>query len=185
MATSTNVVLSDFGLRMWTTTANQTFANAVSSSTMKEVEDVIGVENILFSRDSQEYPILANGGWKKRALLSFNTDDMNINLVRSDEGAYNVDSTYSFFLNKLKEFKANNAFFGIVIARPVSGNNAYEGVYWNVFCSGITDDATNDSGREYTVSVSRSGEPITLDVTYTAAVGETPESFSFVKHATA
>lgn len=185
MATSTNVVLSDFGTRIWVTTANQTFATAVSSSTMQEVEDVTGAENLLFGRDSQEYPILANGGWKKRALLSFNTDDISLSLVRTDEGAYNADSTYRLFKNKLKEFKANNAFFGLVVIRPVSGNNAYEGDYWNVFCSDIKDDATNDSGREYTVSLSRSGEPIELDVTYTAAVGETPESFSFVKHATA
>lgn len=168
----TNVVLSDFGTRIFITDANLTFAKeAAALPNSIEVLDVIGAENLGFSRGSQDYQILANGGWPKKALLGFETDDMTLNLVRSEQGAYNENSTYWTFNKKLEQFKVNKAFFGIVIVRPVAAlgtNDAYEARYWTCFCNGIDEGATNDAGREYSVNLARSGKPTDLTVTYTA-----------------
>ena len=169
----TNVILSDFGTRIFITDANLTFAQeAAALPNAIEVLDVIGVENLGFSRGSQDYQILANGGWPKKALLGFETDDMTLNLVRSEQGAYNETSTYWTFNKKLEQFEVNKAFFGIVIVRPVSAlgaEAAYEARYWTCFCTGIDEGATNDAGREYSVNLARSGKPTDLTVTYTSA----------------
>lgn len=166
----TNVVLSDFGTRIFTTDANLVFtAEAKAPDNLVEVLDVTGAENLGFSRGSQDYQILANGGWPKKALLGFETDDMTLSLVRSEQGAYNENSTYWLFNKKLEQFKVNKAFFGIIIVRPVSGaaeEELYEARYWTCFCNGIDEGASGDSGREYTVSLARSGKPTDLAVTY-------------------
>lgn len=175
----TNVVLSDFGTRIFITDANLTFTKeAADLPNAIEVLDVIGAENLGFSRGSQDYQILANGGWPKKALLGFETDDMTLNLVRSEQGAYNEQSTYWTFNKKLEQFKVNKAFFGIVIVRPVAAlgaEDAYEARYWTCFCNGIDEGATNDAGREYSVNLARSGKPTDLTVTY----AEATDSFKF------
>ena len=164
-----NVVLSDFGTRIFITDANMKFTSqATTPQNLVEVMDVIGAENLGFSRNSQDYQILANGGWPKKALLGFETDDMSLSLVRSEQGAYNENSTYWIFNEKLKQYKVNKAYFGIIIVRPVSGaaeEDLYEARYWTCFCNGIDEGASNDSGREYSVSLARSGEPTELTVT--------------------
>lgn len=164
-----NVVLSNFGTRIFITDANITFTTTPTApSGMVEVLDVIGAENLGFSRDSQDYQTLANGGWPKKALLGFQTDDINLSLVRSEQGAYNENSTYWIFNEKLKQFKVNKAYFGIIIVRPVSGAAAediYEARYWTCFCSGVEDSADGSTGREYSVTISRSGAPTELTVT--------------------
>lgn len=165
----TDVVLSDFGTRVFITKANMTFTSEASTpDELTEVVDIINIENLGFSRNSQDYQILANGGWPKKALLGFETDDMTLSLVRSEQGAYNEKSTYWLFNEKLKQYKVSKAYFGIIIVRPVSGaalEDIYEARYWTCFCNGIDEGASNDSGREYTVSLARSGEPTELSVT--------------------
>lgn len=164
-----DVVLSDFGTRIFITDPNMKFSSvATTPQNLVEAMDVIGAENLGFSRNSQDYPVLAKGGWPKKALLGFETDDITLSFVRSEQGAYNVDSTYWVFNKKLKQYKVNNAYFGIIIVRPVSGaasEDLYEARYWTCFCNGIDEGASNDSGREYTVSLARSGEPTELTVT--------------------
>ena len=108
---------------------------------------------------------------------------MTLNLVRTEQGAYNEESTYRLFSEKLEQFKVNKAFFGIIIVRPgaaLGTDDAYEARYWTCFCNGIDEGATGDSGREYTVSLARSGKPTDLLVTTTLnEKGE--ETFKFAK----
>lgn len=173
-----DVVLSSFGTRIFMVGANLKFEEAFTPGDTDEIIDVIGVENLGFSRDSQDYNILANGGWPKKSLGAFTTDDMTLNLVRSEQGAYNYGSTYHRFYEKLEQFKANKAFFGIIIATPtvsVGEDDAYEAKYWTCFCNGVDEGATGDSGREYTVSLARSGKPTYLEVAH----DEATDKFTF------
>lgn len=182
--TSTNIVLSDFGTRVFLIGANTAFTDTPAALTDPiELLDITGIENLGFSRESQGYQVLSTGGWEKKALLGFTTDDMSVSMVRTEQGAYNEDSTYWTIYNKLNQFKVNKAFFDLVIVRPVAAlatEDAYEAVKWTCFCTGIEDSATNDSGREYTATFARSGEPTNLVVSInnSAAAGEVPYLFA-------
>lgn len=167
-----NIVLSDFGTRIFMVKAKYDFgseAKALEGAT--ELVDVLSAENLGFTRGSVDYKPLANGGWPKKALLGFETDDMSLSMVRSEQGAYNESSSYWTLYNKLKQFKVNRAYFGLIICRPVAGESEedlYEARYWDVFCSGIDEGASSDAGREYTATFVRSGAPKELDAVYTA-----------------
>lgn len=167
-----NVVLSDFGTRIFMVSANYPFTSeAKELENPTELLDVLSAENLGFTRGSVDYRPLANGGWPKKAFLGFETDDMSLSMVRSEQGAYNEQSSYWTLYNKLKQFKVNRAFFGIVICRPVAGmsdEDLYEARYWDVVCNGVEEGASSDAGREYTATFIRSGAPKELDTTYTA-----------------
>lgn len=178
--TSSDVVLSDLGTRVFLVDANMEFSATPEAITdMQELEDVISIDNLGYSRDTADYPILANGGYPKKALLSYSVDDLSMSLVRSEQGAYNDGSTFWILNQMLENFKVNKAFRGLIVCRPVanvgSDADAFEARYYTVACTGIEDGATNDTGREYTCTLLRSGKPIDLTVEYT----ENPETFKF------
>lgn len=165
----TNAVLSNFGTHVFGLDANHQFSGeAETPADMFEFVDVLGIDNLGFMRDSVDYQPLANGGWAKKALLGYQTDDMTVRMVRSEQGAYNEDSTYWTLYDKLKQFKVGKAYFGIIIVRPVAGDagkDVYEATYWTCFCSGLEDNADGSTGREYSVNIARSGAPTELTVT--------------------
>ena len=165
----TDVVLSDLGTRVFAVSANMDFDTEPKAVTdAVELYDVLSIDNLGYDRNSEEYRPLANGGFPKKAVLGYNQEDLQIELVRSEQGAYNEQSTYWFLNNKLEQYKVSKAFFGIIVVRPVysiSEDEAYEARYYTVFCSGIEDSANSESGREYTATLSRSGPPIDLLVT--------------------
>ena len=178
--TSTDVVLSDLGTRVFLVDANMKFDTTPKAiEGMKELEDIISIDNLGYTRDTADYPILANGGYPKKALLSYSVDDISMTLVRSEQGAYNDGSTFWMLNQMLESYKVNKAFKGLIVCRPVanveSEADAFEARYYTVACTGIEDGATNDTGREYTCTLLRSGKPIDLTVEYT----ESPEAFKF------
>lgn len=181
----TNIVLTNFGTRVFACEANKVFTGTAASlgEGAKEILDILNANTLGYSRETKDYNILANGGWPKKALLNFSADNIQLEMVRTEQGAFNEDSTYWFLYNKLKQYRVNRAFFGIVIVRPVvsitSDVDEYEAVYWTCFVSELDDNASNDSGREYTVSIARSGAPTELAVTYNAEGQTEIEKFQF------
>jgi hypothetical protein len=181
---STDIVLSDFGTKFFITDANLTFGETAEAiENLTEIVDVTSAENLGFSRGSQDYQILGQGGFPKKALLGYEVDDMTLNMVRTEQGANNEGSPYWILNNKLAQFKVNKAFFGLIIVRPVAAlgtDDEYEARYWTCFCSGIDEGATTDAGREYSVTLARSGKPTDLTVT-TTVDEEGKEIFKFAR----
>lgn len=182
--TNTNIVLSNLGTRIFFTDANMKWSSTPTTpENMTEAQDAIDANNLGFSRNSKDYNPLASGGWGKSAITTFETNEMTINFVRSEQGAYNKDSTYWFCNDKAEQTKVGRAYFGLIIVRPVAGasdDDLYEARYWTVWCSGIDDNVSGDSGREYAVTFKRSGKHTDLTVSVTTGEDGT-ETFKFAK----
>lgn len=128
-----------------------------------KLHDVLNVGGLGTTRNIQSYTPLDGNGYPKKALLNFDTPDLTLECVRTETGPNLADSTFHYFKTKSKKYKTQDAWFGLVVVRPVG--DGYEADYYTVAIADFGYDIDPGIGQEYNVSLGRSGPLVELTVT--------------------
>lgn len=161
---STNIVLSNLGAFVMALPLTEfTDVPTELPGGATKLNDVLSISGLGVTRNSVAYTPLDGNGYPKKALLNFDTPDMILDCVRTESGPNLDDSTFHYFKTQSQKYKADEAWIGLIIARPVG--DGYEADYYAVAVGEFDYTVDPGVGQEYTVSLIRTGPLVELKVT--------------------
>lgn len=181
-------ILSNFGTRYFLCDYTDSDSVPATAGPTDEITSVISADIGTFTKENTKYRTLNGNGWESIAPLGNSSEDGTFSCVREGTGGIysgvGTGSTYAKIKNWFME-----ATKGAGVASPKClvevlprGNNQFEGTCYyvvpNQWQPGTKDTET---GQEYSFTVSLFGPQNIVGVTYTAASGDTPESWAFEK----
>lgn len=163
-ATTTAIVSSNIGISYYALETNPfTSTAAALPADAKQLHDILKVTGLGKGRDVKEYYPSDGNGDPKKALLNNKYDDATAECVRTDAGPFLADSTYNYFKAKSKKFKSNEAWFYLLIVKPVG--DGYEGTLHQVSVGDFNYDIDPTIGQEYSTKFIRTGSELDIAVT--------------------
>lgn len=178
--------LSNFGVRYFLET--YTDSNTVPASGTNEIKDVIGCNLGGITKDVKKYKPLNGNGWSINSVLGQDQADATFEAIRTGTGDAYTGAAGTSTYTKLKDWVMKSTALGgetspkCIIEVIPRGNNVFEGTCYYVTPAKWTPGKRDtETGQEYSFDVTPFGPPVPVTVTYTAAVGETPESWAFAK----
>lgn len=179
-------VLSNFGVKYFMETYVDT--DTVPATGTNEIKDILNCTLGEVTKDVKRYKTLGGNGWDSLATLGQSQEDATFDCIRSGSGdAYDGTAGTSSYTKIRDWFMKSTAQGGqtspkVIIEVIPRADGVFEGTAFYVVPSkwapGTRDTET---GQEYSFDVTPFGPQVAVDVTYTAPVGGTPESWAFAK----
>jgi hypothetical protein len=179
-------VMSNFGVRYFFEA--YTDSSTVPATGTKEIMDVLTNNLGQITKDTKKYKTLGGNGWDTVAALGQAQEDATFECVRGGTGdIYDGDAGTSTYTMIKDWFMKATAQGGIASAKCIvevlpRGNGTFEGTcYYVVPSKWAPGKRDTETGQEYNFDITPFGPQVPVTVTYTPAVGETPESWAFAK----
>lgn len=159
-----DIVSSNLGIMVYADTEIKLTSTAAElPATAKKLNDVLKITGLGIERETKDYVPLDGNGVPKKALLAQKQPDLGVDCVRTETGAYVDGSTFHYFGDKAEEFKQKDAWFNILVVKPVGAG--YEADLYLVAVNKFGYDADPGIGQEYNVGLCRSGRKVKVAVT--------------------
>lgn len=181
-------VMSNFGVRYFLSDYVDSDTVPATVGPTDEITSVLSCDIGTFTKENTKYRTLNGSGWESIATLGNSSEDATFSCIREGTGGIytgqGTGSTYAMIKNwfMLATKGAGAQAPKCIVEVTPRGNNQYEGTCYyvvpNQWQPGTKDTET---GQEYSFTVSPFGPQNIVAVTYTAASGDTQESWALVK----